>query len=137
MPTEYRKDREKWGFRFYLAGKCWKKYGWKSELEARNAEAEFRTELLKTPPIATDSLGNVAAAYLIASAEDGRSKWRLDALRYNLNAFILPFFKPETPMSIITEVEIENFIRHHKRRGVKNITICITSRTYGLCSFGR
>jgi integrase len=123
MPTEYRKDRKKWGFRFYLHGKCWKKYVWDTEVQARNAEAELRTELLKAPPIATDSLGNVAAAYLIDSAENGRSKWRLQALRANLNAFILPFFKAATPMSAITETDIESFIKHHKRRGVKNMTI--------------
>jgi integrase len=41
----------------------------------------------------------------------------------NFNAFILPFFKAETPMSTITEVEIENFIKQHKRRKVKNQTI--------------
>ena len=123
MPTEFRRDRKKWGFRFYLVGKTWKRYAWDTELEARNAEAKLRTELLEKPPIATDSLGNVAAAYLIHSAEEGRSKWRLLALRSNLNAFILPYFKPETPMSAITETDVENFIRHHKRRGVKNITI--------------
>jgi integrase len=123
MPTEYRRDREKWGFRFYLHGKTWKKYAWNTEREARDAEAKLRTELLEKPPIATDSLGNVAAAYLIHSAEEGRSRWRIDALRYNLNAFVLPFFKPETPMSAITEIDVESFIRHHRRRGVKNVTV--------------
>jgi integrase len=123
MSTEYRKDRKKWGYRFSLHGKLWKKYAWDTELEARNAEAEARTELLNNPPSRTDSLGNVAAFYLIDSAEQGRSKWRIEALRYNLNAFILPFFKPETPMSAITETDVESFIKQHKRRKVKNLTI--------------
>jgi integrase len=123
MPTEYRKDRGKWGYRFFLHGKSWKRYAWDTELEARNAEAAYRTELLDNPPLRTDSLGNVSALYLIDSAEQGRSKWRIDAVRYNLNAFILPFFRPETPISAITEADIENFIKHHRRRGVKNSTV--------------
>ena len=123
MPTEYRKDRKKWGYRFFLHGKSWKRYAWDTELEARNAEAAHRTKLLESPPLRTDSLGNVAALYLIQSAEQGRSKWRIEALRYNFHAFILPFFKPETPVAAITETDVGNFIRQHKRRGVKNLTI--------------
>ena len=123
MPTEYNKDRGKWGYRFSLHGKRWKRYVWDTELEARNAEAAKRTELLENPPLPTDSIGNVAALYLIDSAEKGRSKWHLEHMRYDLNAFILPFFKSETPMSAITEAHIENFIKHHKKRKVKNSTI--------------
>ena len=91
--------------------------------EAKNAEAAHRNELVNNPLLRSDSLGNVAALYLIDSAERGRSKWRIEALRYNLDAFILPFFKPETPMTAITEVDVENFIKDQKRRGVKNSTI--------------
>jgi len=123
MSTEYRKDRKKWGYRFFLHGKTWKRYDWNTQEEAKNAEAEHRTELLKSPPVQTDSLSNVAAKFLVDSAERGRSKHRLDALRWNLNAFILPFFKPETPITGISEADIENFVKHHKRRGVKNSTI--------------
>lgn len=106
-----------------LPSRARKRYAWETRDEAKNAEAEHRTNLLSNPPVRTDSLSNVAALYLIDSAEEGRSKHRLEALRLNLNAFILPFFKPETPMSVITEVDIENFINHHKRRRVKNSTI--------------
>jgi hypothetical protein len=70
-----------------------------------------------------DSLGNIAALYLIDSAEQGRSKWRIDALRLNFNAHILPFFKAETPIASIKKSRIEDFIKHHKRRNVKNSTI--------------
>src|SRR6266545_973865 len=103
MSTEYRKNRKKWGYRFFLHGNTWKRYAWDTLEEAKNAEATHRTELLSNPPIRTDSLGNVAALYLIDSAERGRSKWRIEALRLNLNAFILPFFKAETPIGVITE----------------------------------
>jgi integrase len=122
MSTEYREDRKKWGYRFFLHGKSWKRYAWDTQEEAKNAEAAHRASLLENPPLRTDSLGNVAALYLIASAERERSKWRIDALRWNLNAFILPFFKPETPISAITGGDVEKFIKHHKGR-VKNSTI--------------
>src|SRR4030095_14216881 len=108
MSPEYRKNRKKWGDRFLLHGKSWKKYAWNTQEEAKNAEAEHRAELLKSPPLQTDSLGNVAAMFLIDSAERGRSKHRIDALRWNLNAFILPFFKPETPITAISEADTDN-----------------------------
>jgi len=111
MPTEYRKDRKKWGYRFFLHGKSWKQYAWDSQDEAKNAEAERRAYLLKNPPLKTDALGNVGALYLIDSAERGRSKWRIDGLRWNLNAHILPFFKAETPISAITDADVENFFK--------------------------
>ena len=117
------KRPQKMGYRFYLHGRSWKRYAWDTQEEAKNAEAQARTELLDNPPLKTNSLGNVAALYLIDSAEQQRSGHRLTALRCNLNAFILPYFGPQTPMSTITEVEIENFIKHHIRRGVKNTTI--------------
>ena len=123
MTTEFRKNRKKWGYRFFLHGKSWKRYAWDTQEEAKNAEAAHRTELLNNPSLRADSLGNVAALYLIDSAERGRSKWRIEALRYNLNAFILPFFNPETPMTAITEVDVENFLKHQKHRGVKNSTV--------------
>jgi excisionase family DNA binding protein len=122
MSTEYRKNRKRWGYRFFLHGKSWKRYAWDTQEEAKNAEAAQRASLLENPPLRTDSIGNVAALYLIDSAEQERSKWRIDALRWNFHVFILPFFKPETPMSAITEADIEKFIKHHKRR-VKNSTI--------------
>src|SRR4051812_42285364 len=111
MTTEYRKNRQKWGYRFSLHGKSWKRYAWDSQAEAKNAEAERSAELLKNPPIRTDALANVASLFLIDSAERGRSKWRIDAVRWNFNAFILPFFKPQTPISAITESDVENFLK--------------------------
>ena len=123
MTTEFRKNRKKWGYRFSLHGKSWKRYAWDTQEEAKNAEAAHRTELLNNPCLRADSLGNVAALYLIDSAERGRSKWRIEALRYNLSAFILPFFSPEIPMTSITEVDVEKFLKDQKRRGVKNSTI--------------
>lgn len=36
---------------------------------------------------------------------------------------MLSYFKVETPISAINESDVENFIKHHRRRGVKNSTI--------------
>jgi len=123
MPTEYRENRRKWGYRFFLHGRTWKRYAWGTQEAAKNAETEQRAYLLKNPPLKADSLGNVAALYLIDAAEQGRSKWRIDALRWNLSAHILPFFKAETPLAAIDEQRVEAFVKHHKKRGVKNSTI--------------
>jgi integrase len=123
VTTEFRKNRKKWGYRFSLHGKSWKRYAWDTREEAKDAEAAHRTELLNNPALRSDSFGNVAALYLIDSAERGRSKWRIEALRYNLNAFILPFFKPETPITEITEVDVEKFVKNQRRRAVKNSTV--------------
>ena len=38
MSVEYREDRKKWGYRFYLAGQCYKKYAWETKTEAKKAE---------------------------------------------------------------------------------------------------
>jgi hypothetical protein len=102
------KRPEKVGYRFFLQRQTWKRYAWATEEEAKKVEAAHRTDLLQNPPLRTDSIANVAALYLTDSTERGRSKWRLEALRYNFDKFILPFFKPETPMSAITEADLRN-----------------------------
>ena len=40
MSVEYRKDRKKWGYRFYLRGQCFKRYAWETKTEAKEAEAK-------------------------------------------------------------------------------------------------
>ena len=52
MAVEHRKDRGKWGYRFYLHGTCYKKYAWGTKGEARKAEREARVDLEKNPPLA-------------------------------------------------------------------------------------
>src|SRR5580765_6843732 len=99
MTTEFRKNRKKWGYRFSLHGKSWKRYAWNTQEEAKNAEPAHRTELLNNPCLRADSLGNGSALYLIDSAERGRSKWRIEAPRYNLSAFPIPFFSPKIRMT--------------------------------------
>ena len=53
----------------------------------------------------------------------GRSKWRLDGLRWNFNKFILPFFGDKTLITAIKPKDIEAFVYAQKKRGVSNKTI--------------
>jgi hypothetical protein len=71
MAVEYRKDRGKWGYRFYLHGRCFKKYAWETKGEARKAERETRVELEKNPPLPPTALVSIVAAYLVDAAEKG------------------------------------------------------------------
>jgi len=40
MSVEYREDRKKSGYRFYLRGQCFKKYAWDTKTEAKQAEQQ-------------------------------------------------------------------------------------------------
>jgi hypothetical protein len=137
MTTEFRKNRKKWGYRFFLHGKSWKRYAWDTQEEAKNAEAAHRTELLNNSALRPDSLGNVAALYLIDSAERGRSKWRIEALRYNLNAFILPFFKPETPITESPKSTLRNSSKNRNGAGLRTRPLGTTLKISGHSSSGR
>jgi hypothetical protein len=93
MSVEYRKDRKKWGYRFYLAGQCYTRHAWDTKTEAKEAEREARTEAKKSPALQPTALATASGAYLIASAELGRSKWRIDGLNYTFKAHIIPHFQ--------------------------------------------
>jgi hypothetical protein len=73
MSVEYREDRGKWGYRFYLRGKCFKKYAWETKGEARKAERQARVDIENNPPLPPTALASIVAAYLVDSAKDGRS----------------------------------------------------------------
>jgi integrase len=123
MAIEYRKDRKRWGYRVCLHGKRYKKFAWLTKSEAKDAERSFLVEQKTKPQVPKNALVSVVSMYLVDSAEFGRSKWRLDGLRWNFQKFILPYFGPQTLISRITEKEIEAFIVAQKRRGVGNNTI--------------
>lgn len=120
MAVEYRKDRGKWGFRVYRAGKRYKKFAWDSKTEAREAERQFLVERKSRPPVPENTLEAVAAAYLVASARKGRSLWRLDSLRWNLKRHILPHFGEATRISAIRPRDIEEFVLAQKGRRLKD-----------------
>ena len=116
MSVEYRADRKKWGYRFYLAGTCYKKYAWDSKTEAKKAEQEAQVEARKNPALQPTALITAASAYLIGSAKAGRGQWRLDGLHYTFNAHIVPHFGEATLLADISPAKVKNFIEQLKRK---------------------
>lgn len=88
------------------------------EQEARDDEREFR----KTIDLPVHSLEGCARDYLLDSV-DKRSRSRYDGIRFNLVRWILPFFGGTVHVNTITGARIEEFIKLHRKRGVKNITV--------------
>jgi integrase len=123
MSVEYRADRKKWGYRFYLAGQCSKKYVWETKTEAKEAEREAYIEAKKAPTLQPTALQNVAGAYLISSAESGKGEWRIEGLSYTFEPHIIPYFGAATLISDITTGRVKNFIRALKQKRLKNKTV--------------
>jgi integrase len=123
MSVEYREERGKWGYRFYLRGKCFKKYAWETKGEAKKAEREARVEAEKRPPLPPTALVSIVAGYLVDSAAKGRSMWRLDGLRYSLNKHVLPHFGEAKLISDITSDDVNRFIIALKKKGLKGKTV--------------
>ena len=123
MSVEYRKNRKRWGYRFYLRGQCFSRYVWDSKTEAKQAEREAQVDARKNPGLQPTALLTASGAYLITSAERGRSKWRIDGLNYTFKAHIIPHFGEAALITDITPQKIENFIAALKRKGLKNKTV--------------
>ena len=123
MAIEFRKDTKKWGYRVYRAGRRYKKYAWSTKEEARKAERSFLVDLESKPQIPRNALVTVASQYLVESAMRERSESRVNALRLNFQAFVLPFFGESTLVTAIKPKDIEAFIFTQKKRGVVNKTI--------------
>jgi len=124
--VEFRKDRRKWGFRVYFQGHRLKRYVWDSREAAKAALNEFKRELAKkasAPQLPPTALIVAVNDYLSDSAEDGRSQWRLDGLRWNFKAVHLPFFGETTPISSISAAWAKKLVQSRKRSGVKPKTI--------------
>ena len=123
MSVEYREDRKKWGYRFYLHGKPFNRYVWNTKTEAREAERLAIIEAKKRPQLQPTAMVTASGAYLIESAKRGRSQWRIDGLHYTFNAHIVPHFGEATLITDITPKAVENFISVLKKKGLKNKTI--------------
>src|SRR5689334_23539615 len=124
--VEFRKDRGKWGFRHYSQGRRYKRYAWDSREEARAALTKFKAELAnkaKAPQLPPTALIVAVNAYIADSAADGRSQWRLDALRWNFQKVHLPFFGQTTPISSITAPWVKRLVQSRRQSGVKPKTI--------------
>ena len=119
----YRKNRKKWGYRFYLRGKCSSRYAWDTKTQAKQAEQEAQVEARKNPALQPTALATASGAYLIASAERGRSRWRIDGLNYTFKAHIIPHFGETTPITDINPGMVKNFITTLKQKGLKNKSV--------------
>jgi len=117
MSVEYRDDRKKWGYRFYLFGQCFKKYAWDTKTEAKEAEREAQVEAKKSPRLQPAALITASGAYLIASVEDGRSRWRIN---YTFKAHIVPYFGEATLITDIIQRSVETLVTALKKKGLKN-----------------
>lgn len=123
MAVEYRKNRKRWGYRFYLHGQCSSRYAWDTKTEAKKAEQEAQVEARKNPGLQPTALLTASGAYLIASAERGRSKWRIDGLNYTFKAHIIPHFGEAALIIDITPQNVKDFITALKRKKLKNKTV--------------
>src|SRR5262245_29022249 len=123
MAVEFGRDTKRWGYRVFRAGRRYKKYAWSTRAEAKAAERAFLVELDTKPQIPRNALVTVVSQYLVESAMIGRSKWRIDALRWNFQKFVLPHFGESTLITAIKPKDVEGFILAQKKRGVSNKTI--------------
>jgi hypothetical protein len=96
MSVEYREDRKKWEHRFYQRGQCFKKYVWDTKTEAKEAERQAQVDAKKSPTLQPTAMVTASGAYLVASAERGRSQWRVDGLNYTFKVHIVPYFGEAT-----------------------------------------
>jgi integrase len=116
---EYREDRQRWGYRFSQAGATYKRYVWETREEAKAALIELKKELAsrpKEPELPPAALITVVSAYLIESAEKGRSQWRIDGMRWNFDKVIIPFFGAATPVCSITTDQVQKLVIQRKRQ---------------------
>ena len=113
-------NRGSWGYRFYQAGRCYKKYAsqW-GKTEAAAAEREKRVELKNNPPLPPSALSSVAAGYLVDMAERGLSKNRINNVSYSMENHIIPHFGGATAIAAITSEDVNKLIKASKKKGIK------------------
>jgi integrase len=116
--VEYRADRDRWGYRLSHQERTYKRYVWVTREEAKAALIELKRELAskpKEPELPPTALITVVSAYLVDSAEKGRSGWRIDGMRWNFNKVIIPFFGAPTPIASITTEQVQKLVVQRKR----------------------
>ena len=110
MAIERKRKKGTWGYRFFQAWRCYKRYGWETRGEAKEAEIQFLANLKDNPPLPPTALVNVVSAYLIDSAERGRSGWRVEGLRLCLKKHVLPYFGEARLITDIKFEEVEKLV---------------------------
>jgi len=100
------------------------RYLWETKEEAKSAYNKFlKEEFEPLKKIPKNCLVNVVNDFIVYSAEQGRSKWRIQGLSYSFDAIIVPYFGATTPLTDIDHEWINKFVLKQKARGVKNSTI--------------
>src|SRR5262245_50880053 len=112
-------ERKRKGGSWDQAGSCYKKYGYLTRADAKEAEIQFRADLKNNPPLPSTALVNVVASYLIDSADEGRSEWRTENLRRSLKKHALGFFGDAKPVDEITFKEVRRLVIKLKNSGAK------------------
>jgi site-specific recombinase XerD len=120
MAIERKRKKGSWGYRFCQAGRCYKNYGFQTRAAAKEAEVQFQASLKDNPPLPPTALINVVAAYLVDSAERGRSGWRVEGLRLCLRKHVLPYFGEARLITDIQFEEIEKLVIKLKGSGLKS-----------------
>jgi integrase len=113
----YRAERQRWGYQVYLRGTSYKKYAWETREEAAAALIELKKEIdskPEEPKLPTMALIVVVNDYLADSAENVRSKWRVDGLRWNFGK-VIPFFGAATPIASISTEQVRKLVIQRKR----------------------
>jgi integrase len=119
MAIERKRKKGTWGYRFFQAGRCYKRYGWETRGGAKEAEIQFRASLKDNPPLPPTALINVVGAYLVDSAERGRSWWRVEGLRLCLKKHVLPYFGDARLITDIEFEDVDKLVRKLKKSGLK------------------
>lgn len=123
MGVEYRKQRRKWGFRKYCRGRSYAQFRWETKAEADAAYRKFVYEELEPlQNVGKNALVTVVNDFLVYSMQQGRSKWRVQGLRYSFNAIIVPWFGATTALSAIGVADVNRFICEQVKR-VKPSTV--------------
>jgi len=123
MEVYKRKDTGKWGFRYrkgLYRSKSYLDHRYGTKIEAQAAYEKFLRDPNKRRLKALISLEEVIDAYLENSDKvKHRSKARLEALWYNYQHWIIPFFGATTPITDITFDDVERFVTHQSDQGKK------------------
>jgi len=125
ISIQFRKGRKRWGYAGFHLGKRYTKFAWATKEEAETAYHRFMLNVVNSPSpeVGNNCLSVVAGEYIDDSAFRERSAWRIKALRWNFDKWILPYFGESTAVTDITPEDLEKFVHAQRARGVKNSTI--------------
>lgn len=123
MGVYRRKDTGRWGFRYRegsYRSKPYSDHRYETQIEAQAAYEKFLRDPNKRRLTTLVSLEETIDAYLENSDKvKHRSQERLQALWYNYQHWIIPFFGATTPITDITFDDVERFVAHQSDQGKK------------------